>query len=36
VLLAVDGGQRIIGADRTARTSLLLDEYRLRNGASAT
>jgi transcriptional regulator of acetoin/glycerol metabolism len=34
LLLAVDGGHRIIGADRTARTSLLLDEYRLRNGIS--
>src|ERR1700756_3496242 len=32
MLLAVDGNQHIIGADRTARTSLLLDEYRLRNG----
>lgn len=34
MLLAVDGNQRIIGADRTARTSLLLDEYRLRKGVS--
>jgi transcriptional regulator of acetoin/glycerol metabolism len=34
MLLAVDGGQRIIGADRAARTSLVLDEYRLQNGIS--
>ncbi len=34
MLLAVDGNRRIIGADRTARTSLLLDEYGLRNGVS--
>jgi AraC-like DNA-binding protein len=32
VLLAVDGNQRIIGANRTARTSFLLDDYRLRSG----
>jgi transcriptional regulator of acetoin/glycerol metabolism len=34
MLLAVDGNQRIIGANRTARTSLLLDDYRLRSGIS--
>jgi AraC-like DNA-binding protein len=34
MLLAVDGSQRIIGANRTARTSLMLDEYRLRDGLS--
>jgi AraC-like DNA-binding protein len=34
MLLAVDGNQRIVGANRTARTSLLLDDYRLRTGVS--
>src|SRR5215469_13901341 len=32
MLLAVDGNQRIIGANRTARTSFLLDDYRLQSG----
>jgi transcriptional regulator of acetoin/glycerol metabolism/AraC-like DNA-binding protein len=34
ILLAVDNNQRIVGANRTARTSLLLDDYRLRTGVS--
>ena len=34
MLLAVDGDHRIVGANRTARTSLLLDDYRLRMGVS--
>ena len=34
MLMAVDGNQRIVGANRTARTSLMLDDYRLRIGAS--
>jgi transcriptional regulator GlxA family with amidase domain len=34
MLLAVDSGQRIIGANRTARRSLLLDDHRLRSGVS--
>src|SRR6516164_9670552 len=34
MLLAVDSNQRIIGANRTARASLLLDDYRLRTGVS--
>jgi transcriptional regulator of acetoin/glycerol metabolism len=34
MLLAVDGNQRIVGANRTARTSLVLDDYRLRTGVS--
>jgi transcriptional regulator of acetoin/glycerol metabolism/AraC-like DNA-binding protein len=34
MLLAVDGDHRIVGANRTARTSLLLDDYRLRTGVS--
>ena len=34
MLLAVDGNQRIIGANRTARTSFLLDDYRLQSGIS--
>ena len=34
MLLAVDGSQRIVGANRTARTSLMLDDYRLRTGVS--
>jgi transcriptional regulator of acetoin/glycerol metabolism len=34
MLMAVDGNQRIVGANRTARTSLVLDDYRLRIGAS--
>jgi AraC-like DNA-binding protein len=34
MLLAVDGDHRIVGANRTARTSLLLDNYRLRTGVS--
>jgi AraC-like DNA-binding protein len=32
MLLALDNNQRIVGANRTARTSLLLDDYRLRTG----
>src|SRR6202040_21664 len=32
ILLAVDGSQRIVGANRAARTSLLLDDQRLRTG----
>jgi AraC-like DNA-binding protein len=32
MLLALDNNQRIIGANRTARASLLLDDYRLRTG----
>ncbi len=34
MLLAVDGSQRIVGADRTGRTSLLLDDQKLRAGVS--
>ncbi len=34
MLLAVDGNQRIVGANRAARTSLLLDDQRLRTGLS--
>jgi transcriptional regulator of acetoin/glycerol metabolism len=34
ILLALDNNQRIVGANRTARTSLLLDDYRLRSGVS--
>ena len=34
MLLAVDGYQRIVGANRAARTSLLLDDQRLRTGVS--
>jgi transcriptional regulator of acetoin/glycerol metabolism/AraC-like DNA-binding protein len=34
MLLALDSNQRIIGANRTARASLLLDDYRLRTGVS--
>jgi AraC-like DNA-binding protein len=34
MLLAVDGHQRIVGANRAARTSLLLDDQRLRTGVS--
>jgi AraC-like DNA-binding protein len=34
MLLAVDNHQRIVGADRAARTSLLLDDHRLRSGVS--
>lgn len=34
MLLAVDRDNGIIGANRTARTSLLLDDYRLRIGVS--
>src|SRR5271170_1735796 len=34
MLLAVDGNQQIVGANRAARTSLLLDDQRLRTGVS--
>src|ERR1700741_401171 len=34
MLLAIDGNQRIIGANRFARTSLMLDDRGLRAGAS--
>jgi len=34
MLLAVDGNQRIVGANRTARTSLLLDDRTLQAGVS--
>ncbi len=34
MLLAVDGSQHIVGANRAARTSLLLDDDRLRTGLS--
>jgi AraC-like DNA-binding protein len=34
MLLAVDGDQRLIGADRAARAALLLDDNRLRAGIS--
>jgi transcriptional regulator of acetoin/glycerol metabolism len=34
ILLAVDGNQRIVGANRAARTSLLLDDRGLRAGVS--
>jgi len=34
LLLAVDGNQRIVGANRAARASFLLDEDRLRGGVS--
>jgi transcriptional regulator of acetoin/glycerol metabolism/AraC-like DNA-binding protein len=34
MLLAVDNNQRIVGGNRAARTSLLLDDYRLRSGVS--
>ncbi len=34
MLLAVNGNQRIVGADRAARTSLLLDDHKLRAGVS--
>jgi AraC-like DNA-binding protein len=33
-LLAVDGGQRVVGANRDARTSFLLDDHVLRKGVS--
>jgi len=33
-LLAVDSGQRIVGANRAARISLLLDDYKLLTGVS--
>jgi AraC-like DNA-binding protein len=34
MLLAVDADHRILGANRTARTSLMLDDYRVRTGVS--
>jgi transcriptional regulator of acetoin/glycerol metabolism len=34
MLLAIDGSQRIVGANRTARISLMLDDRRLRAGVS--
>ena len=34
MLLAVDGNQRVVGANRTARISLMLDDDRLRTGVS--
>src|SRR5438270_10472479 len=34
MLLAIDGNQRIVGADRVARTSLLLDDRGLQAGMS--
>jgi transcriptional regulator of acetoin/glycerol metabolism len=34
MLLAANSDQRIVGANRTARTSLVLDDYRLRTGVS--
>ena len=34
MLFAVDGDQRIVGANRAARNSLLLDDQRLRTGVS--
>jgi AraC-like DNA-binding protein len=34
MLLAIDGNQRIVGANRAARTSLLLDDRGLRAGVS--
>ncbi len=34
MLLAADGNQRVVGANRTARTSLLLDDRALRAGVS--
>jgi transcriptional regulator of acetoin/glycerol metabolism len=34
MLLAVDNHQRIVGANRAARTCLLLDDHRLRSGVS--
>jgi AraC-like DNA-binding protein len=34
MLLAADGSQRVVGANRTARTSLLLDDRTLRAGVS--
>ena len=34
MLLAVDGNQRIVGANRAARTSLMLDDDWLRTGVS--
>jgi transcriptional regulator of acetoin/glycerol metabolism len=34
MLMAVDGNQCIVGANRTARTSLMLDDYRLGIGVS--
>jgi len=34
MLQAVDSNQRIVGANRTARISLMLDDYRLRAGVS--
>ena len=34
MLLAADGDQRIVGANRAARNSLLLDDQRLRTGVS--
>ena len=34
MLLAVDSGQRIVAANRAARISLLLDDYRLQTGVS--
>ena len=34
MLLAIDGNQRIVGASRFARTSLMLDDRGLRAGTS--
>lgn len=34
ILLATDGHQRIVGANRAARTAFLLDDFRLRSGLS--
>src|SRR5262249_1654582 len=34
ILLASDGNQRVIGANRAARTTLMLDDRRLREGVS--
>jgi AraC-like DNA-binding protein len=34
MLLAIDGNQRIVGANRAARTSLMLDDRGLRGGVS--
>jgi hypothetical protein len=34
MLLAIDGNQRIVGANRVARTSLMLDDRGLRAGIS--
>ena len=33
-MLAIDADQRIVGADRAARSSFLLDDQKLQNGAS--